>query len=132
MEEQEKQNKIEVEEGINNDDYDQSQPQETISPDNMDNEDDSDDSDLSDDEDDKNINLNSNDPDTPYKVDRRCDLLWTGIIPKRVFHTLKFHQVNDLASGKKLLESKNIGFYWDMMVNFNKEKKDASHIDDFF
>lgn len=51
----------------------------------------------------------------------RCDLLWQGMLPKRVFTGFKFHESKSAYAARKMLETKNVGHYWDML-----EKADQS------
>ena len=46
--------------------------------------------------------------------DNRCDLLWTGILPKRVFQGFKFQECKSAPTARKLLEAKGVAHYWDM------------------
>jgi hypothetical protein len=46
---------------------------------------------------------------------RRCDLLWTGLLPKRMFTGFKFQETKSSGGAKKLLEGKNASHYWDMV-----------------
>ena len=46
----------------------------------------------------------------------RCDLLWQGIIPKRIFTGFKFQECKSSSIAKKLLEAKNVSHYWDMVM----------------
>lgn len=49
--------------------------------------------------------------------DRRCDLLWQGILPKRTFTGFKFHEAKTSSQARKMLEGKAAAQYWDMVVN---------------
>ena len=49
--------------------------------------------------------------------DRRCDLLWQGILPKRMFTGFKFQEAKSSSVAKKMLEGKNATHYWDMVEN---------------
>lgn len=45
----------------------------------------------------------------------RCDLLWQGLLPKRVFTGFKFQESATAAAARKLLKAKGVGHYWDMV-----------------
>jgi hypothetical protein len=45
----------------------------------------------------------------------RCDLLWQGLLPKRVFTGFKFQESANAAAARKLLKAKGVGHYWDMV-----------------
>ena len=45
----------------------------------------------------------------------RCDLLWQGTLPKRSFTGFKFQQSQSEAAARKLMKSKGVGHYWDMV-----------------
>jgi hypothetical protein len=47
--------------------------------------------------------------------DRRCDLLWQGILPKRMFTGFKFQEAKSSSVAKKMLEGKHATHYWDMV-----------------
>lgn len=63
--------------------------------------------------------------------DGRCDLLWQGILPKRLFTGFKFQEVKSSSAAKKLLEGKNVSHYWDM-VQHAQAILDSSKSDDIF
>ena len=62
-----------------------------------------------------NYRMNGDTTDMPQK-DNRCDLLWQGIIPRRQFTGFKFQECNSSAAAKNMLDSKNTGHYWDMVM----------------
>lgn len=45
----------------------------------------------------------------------KCELLWQGLLPKRIFVGFKFQEVKSSTAARKLLESKNATHYWDMV-----------------
>lgn len=47
----------------------------------------------------------------------RCDLLWQGILPKRTFTGFKFQESKSVLGARKMLKSKGVGHYWDMVEN---------------
>lgn len=47
----------------------------------------------------------------------RCDLLWQGILPKRIFTGFKFQESKTQIAARKLLKSKGVNHYWDMVEN---------------
>jgi U4/U6 small nuclear ribonucleoprotein PRP3 len=55
--------------------------------------------------------------------DNRCDLLWSGILPKRSFTGFKFQEAKSALACRRLLEGKGLGHYWDMC-----EKADESRL----
>lgn len=50
----------------------------------------------------------------------QCDLLWQGIVPKRVFHVFRFQECKTASAARKVLEAKNIPHYWDMALRADK------------
>jgi hypothetical protein len=62
----------------------------------------------------------------------RCDLLWQGTLPKRCFTGFKFLESESHAAGRKLLKSRGVGHYWDMVENADSFlSSSASFGDDF-
>ena len=59
--------------------------------------------------------VSSVDEDGGSTSNNRCDLLWQGLLPKRVFTGFKFHESKTAYAAKKMLEAKNVGHYWDML-----------------
>ncbi len=45
----------------------------------------------------------------------RCDLLWQGVLPKRVFTGFKFQESKSSSASRKMLEAKGAAQYWDMV-----------------
>ena len=45
----------------------------------------------------------------------KCELLWQGLLPKRMFVGFKFQEAKSSNAARKLLESKNATHYWDMV-----------------
>jgi hypothetical protein len=60
----------------------------------------------------------------------RCDLLWQGQIPRRVFTGFKFQECKTGFMARKLLEGKNIAHYWDMLEHADNMMGAASQNDD--
>jgi hypothetical protein len=60
----------------------------------------------------------------------RCDLLWQGQIPRRVFTGFKFQECKTGFMARKLLEGKNIAHYWDMLEHADNMMAAASQNDD--
>jgi hypothetical protein len=44
-----------------------------------------------------------------------CEVVWQGIVPKRLFQGFKFQEVKSSAAARKTLEGKNAVHYWDMI-----------------
>lgn len=63
---------------------------------------------------------------------RRCDLLWQGVIPKRLFSGFRFQESKSPAVARKFLESKNVAHYWDMVQHADAIVSSVSSVDDFF
>eukprot|EP01031_Cornospumella_fuschlensis_P029232 gene29232-35287_t len=61
----------------------------------------------------------------------RCDLLWSGTLPKRLFQGFKYHEAKTSAAAKKLLEGRGAGHYWDMLSNANQLVKSATQVTAF-
>ena len=72
----------------------------------------------------------ADDPDEDTTMLNSCDLLWQGIVPRRLFHGFRF-QVSILilcradsppqecrtsGTARKVLEAKGIAHYWDMAI----------------
>lgn len=49
--------------------------------------------------------------------ERRCDLLWTGTLPKKVFSGFKYQESKTASAARKVLEGKGVAHYWDMLIN---------------
>lgn len=45
----------------------------------------------------------------------RCDLLWQGQLPKRCFTGFKFHESQSAAAARKMMKSRGVGHFWDML-----------------
>lgn len=65
-------------------------------------------------------------------VNRRCDLLWQGVIPKRLFTGFKFQESKSSTLARKFLETKNLAHYWDMVENADAIESSTADIDSFF
>jgi hypothetical protein len=64
---------------------------------------------------------------------RRCDLLWTGSIVKRIFSGFKFQESKSVSGARKLLESKGAAHYWDMLTNADQLiRASVTAVDSFF
>lgn len=57
----------------------------------------------------------------------RCDLLWTGMLPKRQFTGFKFVEAKNSGSARKVLESKGLAHYWDMVTQADEILKGSSN-----
>lgn len=51
-----------------------------------------------------------------YHPHARCDLLWSGMLPKRQFQGFKFQEARNSSAARKALEGKGLQHYWDMVV----------------
>lgn len=65
-------------------------------------------------------------------ANRRCDLLWQGVIPKRLFTGFKFQESKSSMLARKFLETKNVAHYWDMVENADAIESSTADIDSFF
>lgn len=65
-------------------------------------------------------------------TNRRSDLLWQGVIPKRLFTGFKFQESKSSSLARKFLESKNLAHYWDMVENADAIESSTADIDSFF
>ena len=63
--------------------------------------------------------------------ERRCDLLWQGIIPKRMFVGFKFQESKTSHAARKMLEGKNATHYWDFVTNADSIIASANSVDLF-
>lgn len=52
--------------------------------------------------------------------ERRCDLLWTGALPRKMFNGFKYQEAKSGFAARKLLEGKGAAHYWDMLANADK------------
>lgn len=48
---------------------------------------------------------------------KRCDLLWQGIVPRKLFAGFKYQETKSSSAAKKMLEAKGAAHYWDMIEN---------------
>uniref|UniRef100_A0A7S2RZ89 Uncharacterized protein n=1 Tax=Rhizochromulina marina TaxID=1034831 RepID=A0A7S2RZ89_9STRA len=46
----------------------------------------------------------------------RCDLVWTGTVVRRSFNAFRFQECKSGAAARKVMESKGVAHYWDMVL----------------
>ena len=50
--------------------------------------------------------------------DNRCDLIWEGVLQKRMFKRFRFHELKTAKEAREILEKRNAAHYWDTAVAF--------------
>ncbi|KAL7544213.1 hypothetical protein ACHAWF_007598, partial [Thalassiosira exigua] len=51
-----------------------------------------------------------------------CDLLWTGMAPRRAFHSFMFQSAPGPTAARKILEAKGVAHYWDLVAGHAESK----------
>jgi len=58
-----------------------------------------------------------------------CDLVWQGVVKQQAFHNFRIVKTTDAASAKALLESHEVGHYWDTAANYNRDEAPQVRLD---
>jgi len=69
-----------------------------------------------------------------FNSNNTCELVWTGMAPKRMFNTFAFQSCATSAMARKVLEAKGVAHFWDQVLvhasgtgeNFNFKLGDGS------
>lgn len=64
------------------------------------------------------VDAEGNTTEKPQKFnpDNSCELVWTGLAPKRIFNSFVFQACESADIARKVLEAKGIAHYWDQVV----------------
>eukprot|EP00604_Paraphysomonas_vestita_P001635 CAMPEP_0174822950 /NCGR_PEP_ID=MMETSP1107-20130205/20114_1 /TAXON_ID=36770 /ORGANISM="Paraphysomonas vestita, Strain GFlagA" /LENGTH=157 /DNA_ID=CAMNT_0016043579 /DNA_START=1455 /DNA_END=1925 /DNA_ORIENTATION=- len=112
-------NSIEINENSNqieeNDPNSKNENENDDNKNNDDNNNNNDDDDEDDDDNDEDDNDNDNSGDI-LASNNSCELLWQGIVPRRLFHGFRFQECRTSTTARKVLEAKGVAHYWDMAV----------------
>jgi hypothetical protein len=71
---------------------------------------------------------NNNTDQNPELANNKCDLLWQGLLPRRIFTGFKFQECAGPSAARKLLKSKGVGHYWDMIENADAILKSSEDV----
>lgn len=61
-------------------------------------------------------NSDCDDNDSPVKSNG-CVLVWEGIVGRRAFNTFRFQECRTRTTARKVMDTKNVGNYWDLVEN---------------
>ena len=67
------------------------------------------------DEDDHEMDDSSTKQDEQSAV---CSLVWQGTVARRAFNNFRFQECRTSLTARKVMETKNVVHYWDMVQNF--------------
>jgi U4/U6 small nuclear ribonucleoprotein PRP3 len=59
---------------------------------------------------------NMDEPKQKFNPENYCQLVWTGMAPKRMFNTFAFQSCPNAESARKVLEAKGVAHFWDQVV----------------
>ncbi|ETW02411.1 hypothetical protein H310_05926 [Aphanomyces invadans] len=72
---------------------------------------------------------NDGEADEAGKKKAKCYLVWQGVVAKRAFSNFRFQECRNAITARKVLETKHVEQYWDMVESYNP-KLDGSLDDD--
>nr|CCA16522.1 U4/U6 small nuclear ribonucleoprotein Prp3 putative [Albugo laibachii Nc14] len=61
-------------------------------------------------------NSDGDDNDSPVKSNG-CVFVWEGIVARRAFNTFRFQECRTRTTARKVMDTKNVGNYWDLIEN---------------
>lgn len=59
---------------------------------------------------------NTKEKSQKFNPDNTCDLIWTGMSPKRVFNSFVFQACESADVARKVLEAKGVAHFWDQAI----------------
>jgi U4/U6 small nuclear ribonucleoprotein PRP3 len=59
---------------------------------------------------------NATEKSQKFNPDNSCDLIWTGMSPKRVFNSFVFQACESADIARKVLEAKGVAHFWDQAI----------------
>ena len=67
-----------------------------------------------------------------FNSNNECQLIWTGMAPKRVFKSFAFQSCTSPSMARSVLEAKGLGHYWDQVYQYHqtKNKTPSDEVDD--
>ncbi|KAL7428670.1 hypothetical protein ACHAXH_002097 [Discostella pseudostelligera] len=51
-----------------------------------------------------------------FNPNNECELIWSGLVMKRAFHTFMFQSAESAIVARKILEAKGVAHYWDLAM----------------
>jgi len=77
-----------------------------------------------DEEDDNDDDGNDNEKNHKFNPENTCDLVWSGMLPNRMFNNFAFQTCESSTVARKVLEAKGVAHFWDQVLlgSTNEEK----------